>query len=150
MKFSKDKVENYKLLAMVISVIGFMMIISFRFYLFGSVLVIIGFTALVISVRYLNSLPLTEEEIQTIKSAHDRGKYFTIFQTIFFGLFLFIFHIVVETIESFWFDTPLSENFNFIDIFVSLVFFVIVPIIAGYTIWKTNEETYQKLEAKND
>lgn len=128
-----------------------MMIISESFnYLFGSILVVIGFIALVISVRYLNSLPLTEEEIQTIKSAHDKGKYFTIYQTLFFGLSLLIFHILVETIESFWYDTPLFESFNSIYIFVVATFFIVVPMIAGYLIWKTNEKTYQKLTAKND
>ena len=150
MKFSKENLSRLRFISGAISLVGLGLIYTESFHLLSSILTTVGVLSFVLLTLKLNSFPLTDKEISEIKSIHDKGKSYFISRALYYGAFVLLIHIVMELIQSFWFNTPLSEHFKIRDIFTFFVLFVIAPIIGGYAIWKTNEETYRDYLAKED
>jgi hypothetical protein len=148
MKFSKKTLSKLRYFSAIISILGWLLINTESLYLLSLILIGIGFLSFALLTRYLNSFPLTDKEIIEIESTHKKGKSFFIYQGLKYGLILAFLHFFIGIVESYWLNEPFFEEFSVTKfIGFSIVFFGL-PIIAGYAIWKTNEETYQQLQPK--
>lgn len=124
----------------IITFLGMLFLNIEKGYLLNSIFFGVCFLLAVILIRNINLLPLKDEKTETVKNTHKESKFSFFLLGLLLGLGSLFLSVLIDAIKSYWFNTPLSENFGFGYFMERLTFHIFIWIFVGFILWKSSKE----------
>ena len=123
----------------IITFLGMLVLNIEKGYIFNSIFFGVCFLLAIILISNINLLTLKDEKTETVKTIHKEIKFSFFLLGLFIGLGSLFFRVFIDVIKSYWFSTPISENFGFGDFLEKSFFYNVIPIFASFAVWKSSK-----------